>query len=82
MTRWSLKLAGASAHSFCLVGAGPFPHLLPFKHARLRYALRMACGSPATNPATAALPPSFPSAITWRDPFTGHHAVPYPKTRE
>ena len=29
-----------------------------------------------------ALPPRFPSTITWRDPFTGRHAVPYPTTRE
>ena len=83
MTHWSLKLAGASAlSSCCLVEAGLPPIYFLFKHARLRYAFRMACGSPATNPAIAALPPSFPFAITWRDPFTGRHAVPYPKTRE
>ena len=50
--------------------------------AHLRYALRVACAQPTTNPATAALPPSFPSSVSWRDPATGRHAVPYPMTRE
>ena len=51
MTRWSLKLAGASALSSCLVEAGlpPIYFKFLFKHARLRYALRMACGLPATT---------------------------------
>ena len=79
---WTLGAFRTAPITSLLAEAGlPSTHLL-FKHARLRYALRMACGSPATNPATAALPPSFPSAITWRDPFTGRHAVPYPMTRE
>ena len=53
----------------------PPSHLL-FKHARLRYALRIACASPTTSPAAAAQPRRFPSAIARRDSFTGRHAVP------
>ena len=65
-----------------LVEAGLPPFHILFKHARLRYALRIACASPTTNPAAAALPPCFPSTTSWRDPYTGRHAVPYPMTRE
>ena len=79
---WILGAFRTTPITSLLVEAGLPPIHLLFKHARLRYALCMVCGSPATNPATAALPPSFPSAITWRDPSTGRHAVPYPMTRE
>ena len=64
-----------------LIEAGLPPAHLLFKHARLRYALRIACAQPTTNTAADALPHSFPTAIQWRDPLTGHQAVPYPMTR-
>ena len=80
--QWILGAFRTTPTTSLLVEAGLPPIHLLFKHARLRYALCIACASPTTNPAAAALPPRFPSTIAWRDPFTGRHAVPYPMTRE
>ena len=80
--QWILGAFRTPPTTSLLVEAGLHPIHLLFKHARLRYALRIACASPTTNPAAASLPPRFPSTIAWRNPFTGRHAVPYPMTRE
>ena len=79
---WILGAFRTTPTTSLLVEVGLPPIYLLFKHARLRSALRIAYASPSTNPATAALPPRFPSTVPWRDPFTGRHAVPYPMTRE
>ena len=72
----------ANPHNTLLLEAGLPPIHILFKHARLRYALRIACASPTTNSAAAAFPPCFPSTTTWRDPLSGRHAVPYAMTRK
>ena len=79
---WILGAFRTTPTTSLLIEAGLPPIHLLFKHARLRYALRVACAQPTTNPAAAALPPSFPTTVPWRDPFTGRHAVPYPMTKE
>ena len=61
--QWILGAFRATPTTSLLVEVGLPPIHLLFKYARLRYALRIACAQPTTNPATAALPPSFPSSV-------------------
>ena len=79
---WILEAFRTTPTIPLLLEAGLPPHPPPLQHARFRYTLRIVCAQPTANPAAAALPPSFPTAIPWRDPFTGRHAVPYPTTME
>ena len=80
--QWILGAFRTTPTTSLLTEAGLPPGHLLFKHARLRYALRIACAQPSTNPAAAALPPSFLTTAPWRDPFTVRYEVPYPMTRE
>ena len=57
-THWILGALRTTPTTSLLVEAGLPPIHLLFKHARLRSALRIACASPSTNPAAAALPPA------------------------
>ena len=68
---WILGAFRTTPTTSLLIKAGLPPVHLLLKHARLRYALRVACAQPPTNTAAAALPHSFPAAAQWHDPFTG-----------
>ena len=66
---WILGAFRTTPTTSLLIEAGLPPVHLLFKHARLHYALGIACAQPTTNTAAAALPHSFPTAIQWGDSF-------------